>query len=144
MEKRRKMALIPVGVATVLAGGLVFAQMRSGSYGSRNAASIGQGAAPAFAADAKYDVGSYPSFTPELAEGDGKLEVQSFCFTCHSTRYITMQPPLPGATWEAEVNKMMKVYGAPIPEATAKKITAYLQAHYAPENRKEQRDEVKK
>jgi hypothetical protein len=48
-----------------------------------------------------------------------------------------MQPPLPGATWEAEVTKMMKTYGAPIPEAASKKITAYLQAHYAPENRKE-------
>jgi hypothetical protein len=48
-----------------------------------------------------------------------------------------MQPPLPGTTWEAEVSKMIKTYGAPIPEATAKKITAYLQAHYSPENRKE-------
>ena len=40
------------------------------------------------------------------------------------------------AVWEAEVNKMIKTYGAPIPEPTAKKITAYLQAHYTPENRK--------
>jgi hypothetical protein len=137
MEKRLKMALIPIGMAMALAGGLVFAQMRSGSYGSTNSASIGQGAAPAFAPDAKYDVGPYPSFAPELAEGDGKQEVQSFCVSCHSTRYIIMQPPLPGATWEAEVSKMMKVYGAPIPEAAAKKIAAYLQGHYAPENRKE-------
>ncbi len=137
MEKRGKMALIPIGAAMALAGGLVFAQIRSGSYASTNAASIGQEGAPAFAPDAKYDVGSYPSFTPELAEGEGKQETQSFCATCHGTRYITMQPPLPGATWEAEVSKMMKTYGAPIPEATAKKITAYLQAHYAPENRKE-------
>jgi cytochrome c5 len=137
MEKRWKMALIPVGAAMALAGGLVFAQMRSGSYGSSNAASIAQVAAPESAPDAKYDVGPYPSFAPELADGEGKLEVQSFCATCHSTRYITMQPPLPAAAWEAEVTKMMKTYGAPIPEATAKKITAYLQAHYAPENRKE-------
>jgi hypothetical protein len=137
MRKRWKIALAPVGLAVALAGGLVFAQMRNGSYSSSNAAGIGQAAAPELAPDAKYDVGPYPSFTSELAEGEGKLEVQSFCFTCHSTRYITMQPPLPGATWEAEVNKMMKVYGAPIPEAAAKKITAYLQAHYAPENRKE-------
>ena len=137
MEKRRKMALVPVGVGMALAGGLVFAQVRSGSYGSTNGASIGQGAAPVFAPDAKYDVGAYPSFAPELAEGDGKQEAQSFCASCHSTRYVIMQPPLPGATWEAEVNKMMKVYGAPIPEAAAKKITAYLQGHYAPENRKE-------
>jgi len=136
MEKRWKMALITAGVAAALAGGLLFAQM-SGSYSSTNGASIGQGAAPELTPDAKYDVGPYRSFTPELAEGDGKLEVQSLCATCHSTRYITMQPPLPGATWEAEVNKMMKVFGAPVPEAAAKKITAYLQAHYAPENRKE-------
>jgi mono/diheme cytochrome c family protein len=137
MQKRRKMALIPIGVATALAGGLVFAQVRSGSYGSTNGASIGQGAAPVFAPDAKYEVGPYPSFAPELAEGDGKREVQSFCVSCHGTRYVIMQPPLPGATWEAEVNKMMKVYGASIPEAAAKKIMAYLQEHYAPENRKE-------
>ncbi len=137
MERRWKMAVMPFGAAMALAGGLVFAQMRSGAYGSRNAASIGQVVAPEFAPDAKYDVGAYPSFTPELAEGEGRQEVQSFCATCHSTRYITMQSPLPGATWEAEVGKMMKVYGAPIPEATAKKITAYLQGHYAPENRKE-------
>jgi len=137
MKKWWKMTPTPVGVAMALAGGLVFAQMRSGSYGSSNAASIGQAQAPELAPDAKYDVGPYPSFTPELAEGDGRQEVQSFCATCHGTRYITMQPPLPGATWEAEVNKMIKVYGAPIPEATAKKITAYLQGHYAPENRKE-------
>jgi hypothetical protein len=137
MKKRWKITLLPVGIAIALAGGLVFAQMRSGSYGSTNGASMGQGAVTGLGIDAKYDVGAYPSFTPELAEGDGKLEVQSFCATCHGTRYITMQPPLPGTTWEAEVNKMMKTYGAPVPEATAKKITAYLQAHYAPENRKE-------
>jgi hypothetical protein len=136
MKKRWKMALIPIGAAMALAGGLVFAQMRSGSYGSTNATSIGQEAATVFAPDAKYDVGSYPSFTPELAEGEGKLEVQSFCATCHSTRYITTQPPLPEATWEAEVTKMMKVYGAPIPEVAGNKITAYLQALYAPDNRK--------
>ncbi len=137
MKKRWKMALIPVGVVMALAGGLVFAQMRSGSYGSSNAASIGRRMGPELAPDAKYDVGNYPSVAPELAEGDGRQEVQSFCTSCHGTRYITMQPPLPGATWEAEVNKMMKAYGAPIPEAAAKKITAYLQGHYAPENRKE-------
>jgi hypothetical protein len=137
MTERWKRALIPIGTATVLASGMVYAQMRSGSYGSRNAASLAQEAAPEVAVDGKYDAGSYPSFTPELADGDGKQEAQSFCATCHSTRYIIMQPPLPAATWEAEVTKMIKAYGAPIPEAAAKKITAYLQAHYTPENRKQ-------
>jgi cytochrome c5 len=137
MNKRWKSTLALLGMAIALSSGLVFSQMPSGSYGSTNAASFGQAAAPELAPDANYFVGSYPAFAPELAEGDGKQEVQSFCVTCHSTRYIPMQPPLPAATWEAEVNKMVKTYGAPIPEATARKITAYLQAHYAPENRKE-------
>ena len=137
IAKRWKIGLLLIGTATLLAGGMLYAQLRSGSYGSRNAVSIPQQPVPEFSADGKYDAGAYPSFTPELAPGDGKVEVQSFCATCHSTRYIIMQPPLPGATWEAEVSKMIKVYGAPIPEATAKRITAYLQEHYAPENRKE-------
>jgi len=29
-------------------------------------------------------------------------DVQIYCNTCHSPRYITMQPPLPAATWESE------------------------------------------
>jgi hypothetical protein len=47
-----------------------------------------------------------------------------------------MQPPLPGATWEAEVTKMNKAFGAGIPEEITQKIILYLQAHYTPENRK--------
>jgi len=137
MQKHSMAALIPFCMAMALAGGFAFAQMRSGAYGSANAARLPQPAVPELRADAKYHVEAYPSFVPDLAEGEGRQEVQSFCAACHSTRYITMQPPLPAATWEAEVTKMVKVYGAPVPEAAAKKITTYLQEHYAPENRKE-------
>jgi len=48
-----------------------------------------------------------------------------------------MQPPLPAATWEAEINKMINTHGARIPEDVAKKIIAYLQANYTPETRKQ-------
>jgi hypothetical protein len=48
-----------------------------------------------------------------------------------------MQPPLPAATWEAEVDKMNKALGAGIPEGNTKKIILYLQAHYTLENRKQ-------
>jgi len=132
-----KLALMAAGIVGFLACGLIFAQMQSGVYSGANAASIGQSGNRELTSDAKYDVGPYPSLTPELAAGEGRLEVQSFCMTCHSTRYITMQPALPAVTWDAEVTKMIKAYGAPIPEETAKKITAYLQAHYTAENRKE-------
>jgi hypothetical protein len=86
-------------------------------------------------AGAVYRVGPWPTYTPPLANGDGKALVQSFCAICHSTTYITMQPPLPAATWERLVHKMIDTFGAPIPEASAKEITVYLQKHYTPETR---------
>jgi hypothetical protein len=118
------------------AGGAVYAELQSGQYASEGLGSIQQAAPAEFSADAKHKVPAYPSYPPELALGEGRQETVSFCSMCHSTRYITMQPPLPAGAWEAEVNKMTKVYGASIPDAAAKKITLYLQQHYAPENRK--------
>ena len=88
-------------------------------------------------AGAVYAVGAWPTYTPPLVDGDGKALVQSFCGICHSTTYITMQPPLPGATWERLVNKMIGTFGAPIPEPSAQAIIAYLKSHYTPETRKE-------
>jgi hypothetical protein len=48
-----------------------------------------------------------------------------------------MQPPLPADMWAAEVNKMIKTYGASIPEDATQKIIQYLQSHYTPETRKQ-------
>jgi hypothetical protein len=88
-------------------------------------------------AGAVYAVGPWPTYTPPLADGDGKELVQAFCGMCHSTTYVTMQPPLAGATWEAVVTKMIGTFGAPIPEPSAQTILAYLKSHYTPETRKE-------
>jgi hypothetical protein len=84
-----------------------------------------------------YAVGAWPTYTPPLADGDGKALVQSFCGICHSTTYITMQPPLPAATWDRLVHKMIDTFGAPVPEPAAQEIIAYLKGHYTPETRKE-------
>jgi mono/diheme cytochrome c family protein len=80
--------------------------------------------------DAVYEVSEYPVPVLELAPAEGRQEVLIYCNTCHSPRYITMQPPLPVAIWEAEVNKMTKTFGANIPDESTKKIIQYLQAHY--------------
>jgi cytochrome c5 len=88
-------------------------------------------------AGAVYAVGAWPTYTPPLADGDGKALVQSFCAICHSTTYITMQPPLPAPTWDRLVHKMIDTFGAPVPEAAAQEIIAYLKRHYTPETRKE-------
>lgn len=83
-----------------------------------------------------YSVGAYPLNASELSPGKGKDVVQIYCRFCHSANYITMQPPLPTATWKADVLKMINVYGAPIPEDIASQIVAYLQSNYTPETRK--------
>lgn len=118
------------------AGSLVYAQFNSGYYSGKNTGVIAQPAPLKETDGATYAVSSYPLYPPELAPGPGRLEVQSYCSTCHSTRYITMQPPLPAETWTAEVNKMVKVMGQPIPEDVQPVIIEYLQTHYTPETRK--------
>jgi len=137
MRKNFGVFIFAAGLMLTAAGSAVFAQFQSGSYGSKRADGIEQTAAGQMSSDGNFVVASFASFPPELAEGEGRAETESFCAMCHSTRYITMQPPLPAATWEVEVNKMTKAFGAPIPEAAAKKITAYLQTHYTPETRKQ-------
>ena len=111
--------------------------VQEGNYDSGNLGMQMQPAPPNADAGAVYVVGPWPTYTPPLADGEGRELVQSFCGICHSTTYITMQPPLPSATWEAEVNKMIGTFGAPIPEPSAQAILAYLKSHYTPETRKE-------
>lgn len=133
----RCVLLLVAGALVVAAVGAAFTQMQSGSYSSTKATGLEQTVTTQMSSDSNFAVAAFPSLPPELAEGEGRSETESFCAMCHSTRYVTMQPPLPAATWEAEVNKMTKTFGAPIPEASARKIVSYLQAHYATENRKQ-------
>ncbi len=58
--------------------------------------------------------------------------VKGNCSACHSADYIAMQPPMKDKKgfWQAEVTKMIKVYGAPIDEADIGKIVDYLAATY--------------
>ena len=75
-----------------------------------------------------------PSIRIELMEGEGRVKAETFCNICHSTDYITTQPKFPRAQWTATVNKMIKVYGAPISEEDAKTIINYLVTHYSTGN----------
>ena len=111
--------------------------VQEGNYDSGNLGMQMQPAPRTDDAGAVYAVGPWPTYTPALSAGEGRELVQSFCGICHSTTYITMQPPLPGATWERLVQKMIGTFGAPIPESSAQAIIAYLKSHYTPETRKE-------
>jgi cytochrome c5 len=66
----------------------------------------------------------------ELREGEGRLKTESYCNICHSVDYITMQPNFSKAQWTATVVKMIKVFGAPIPQEDADTIANYLGIAY--------------
>jgi len=134
--KNRAAAIFVMACGVAIVASAVYADLKKGYYSPDQLGSIQQAAPAAFSTDADYEVSAYPVPTLELAPGDGRQDVQIFCNICHSPRYITMQPPLPAATWEEEVNKMNKAYGAGIPEDTTRKIVAYLKTHYTPESRK--------
>ena len=66
-----------------------------------------------------------------LKQAPGLDKVESNCAACHSLDYIQMNSPfLNAAAWDAEVTKMIKAFGAPIPEAAAKAVADYLKANY--------------
>ena len=78
--------------------------------------------------------------TPALADevvtlrpGAGQDVTETRCAACHTLNYIRMNSPfLTEAGWTAEVTKMRKVFGAPMDDAEASAIIAYLVAQYGP------------
>ena len=67
-----------------------------------------------------------------ITAGPGDAPTAKYCSICHPTGYIPMQPRFPEAKWAAIVEKMRKVFGAPVPEKAAKEISRYLGSHYSP------------
>jgi len=67
----------------------------------------------------------------ELKKAPGVEKVEGNCAACHSLDYIKMNSPfMSAATWDAEVTKMIKAFGAPITDADAAAIKDYLKANY--------------
>ncbi|HET9035248.1 MAG TPA: hypothetical protein VFN45_03560 [Myxococcaceae bacterium] len=67
----------------------------------------------------------------QLKPGPARDLVLGRCAACHSQDYIPMNSPfLDRKGWEAEVNKMVKVYGAPMEPDEMAKIVDYLATNY--------------
>lgn len=74
-----------------------------------------------------------PPETAEFKPGPGVEVAQANCAACHSADYIRTQPRGAGFGrdfWQAEVNKMIKVFGAPITEEDSNAIVEYLTKAY--------------
>ncbi len=66
-----------------------------------------------------------------MQDAPGVDVLEDNCGTCHSLDYIRMNSRFMDAkTWEAEVNKMIKTFGAPISEEDSKIILEYLIKNY--------------
>jgi hypothetical protein len=65
-----------------------------------------------------------------LKEGPGKDKAMQ-CAACNSLDYTQMNSPfVDKAGWSASVNKMINVYGAPIPKEDVEIIVNYLVQNY--------------
>lgn len=81
---------------------------------------------PSFAGAAEADESSL-----QLKEGPDRQLVQTLCSQCHSVDYIlTNTPILDRKGWEAAVNKMINLLGAPIKAEDVPKIVGYLAHNY--------------
>src|SRR3954453_23031155 len=91
------------------------------------------GGAGVLASAAKPLTYTLPDETAAFKPGTNLDVVQNNCTACHSADYIQTQPrgeKFKKDFWQAEVTKMIKVYGAPIEEADVGKIVEYLSATY--------------
>jgi sulfite dehydrogenase (cytochrome) subunit B len=71
-----------------------------------------------------------PDTGPTFKPGPGVEAAQRYCTICHSPAYVAIQPPFTAAQWTAEVTKMQKTYGAPIPPDAVATLVEYLSAAY--------------
>jgi len=74
-----------------------------------------------------------PEETAAFKPGPNLDVVMNNCTACHSADYINTQPRSAQPRkdfWQAEVTKMIKLYGAPIQDADTGKIVDYLAATY--------------
>jgi cytochrome c553 len=86
------------------------------------AAALAVAAAAAYAAD---------EHSIQLKAGPGRDQVVGYCSTCHSLDYVQANAPfLTKQGWEAEVTKMIKAYGAQVPQDAQPAIVDYLATNY--------------
>jgi cytochrome c553 len=69
-----------------------------------------------------------PQGNLQFPPGPGADAITNNCLACHSAGMVLNQPPLPKATWEAEVHKMVNTYKAPVAPEDIPAIVAYLDA----------------
>src|SRR5260370_22861676 len=107
---RKRVGGIFLVVCSLVAAGVVYADLKKGFYTPAKLGSLQQAAPIEHLPDSSYEASAYPAPTADPAPCDGGHDVPVYCNTCHSPRYITIQPPLPAATCEATANTMSTTF----------------------------------
>ena len=81
------------------------------------------------------DVWKLPPDQPRFRAGPGVEIAAVNCILCHSSDYISTQPPMERAAWLATVNKMREKYGAPLPTNQVERVVEYLSSAYGKKTR---------
>ena len=73
-----------------------------------------------------------PPESPQFKTAPGvELALQN-CLVCHSSEYITTQPPLSRTAWKASVEKMKGKFGAQVSAEQVDALVEYLAGAYGP------------
>jgi len=89
----------------------------------------GQEDTPATQAETTATVTDVSTVQTVLPQAGHVALVEAYCTPCHSLRYIEMQPAMSYPAWEHLVDKMIKVYNAPIRDTVKRRqIIDYLHA----------------
>jgi cytochrome c551/c552 len=67
-----------------------------------------------------------PSTDAVFPGGEQARAINNNCLACHSAEMVLYQPSLTKAAWSAEVQKMIKIYKAPVQPQDTDAIIAYL------------------
>src|SRR5260370_30790592 len=105
---RKRVGGIFLVVCSLVAAGVVYADLKKGFYTPAKLGSLQQAAPVEQLPDSSYEASAYPAPTAVLPPGGGLQDVPIYCNTCLSPPYITMQPPPPPATSAADVNQRDK------------------------------------
>ena len=81
----------------------------------------------ALAADKKIES---PAPASDFKSGKGVELALAHCLICHSSDYISTQPPMGRKFWEATLKKMKEKFGAPTPDDALPALVEYLTAAY--------------
>ena len=69
---------------------------------------------------------SLPTHGREFSGGPQASVANTYCLMCHSGGMVMTQPPLTLPQWQAELHKMIKTYGCPLPQSDIDELAQYM------------------